>query len=90
MENEKKLSLATEMLHEIKASAKRWFIAFIVTLILWFATIVGFIWYITLPPVEDEQTVTIENDDGNANYIGRDMNGELNNGKDNSKEEDYP
>lgn len=78
-------TLATELLHELKANAKRWFIAFIITLGLWSATIVGFIWYITLPPVED--TVTIENDDGNANYIGRDMNGELDNGENNSEKD---
>lgn len=74
-------TLATEMLKEIKATSKRWFIAFIVTLCLWFATIAGFILYeyYTIPI----DTVTVENDDGNANYIGNDINGDLYNGKDN-------
>lgn len=78
MDNE---TLATEMIREIRASSKRWFIAFIVTLVLWFATIIGFIAYeyYTIP----EDTVTVENDDGNANYIGNDMNGDINNGEDN-------
>ena len=44
--------LATELLHEIKAQSKRWFIAFVITLVLWFLTIGVFIWYITLPVEE--------------------------------------
>lgn len=74
-------TLATELLHEVKASAKRWFIAFIIILCLWFATIGVFIWYISLPVEE----ITIENDDGNANYIGNDMNGDFNYGEDNTQ-----
>ena len=45
-------TLASEMLHELKASNRRWFIAFVVVLILWFATIGAFIWYISLPVEE--------------------------------------
>ena len=71
------VTLATELLHELKASAKRWFIAFVIICCLEVATIAGFIWYISLP-VDD---VTVENEDGNANYIGNDLNGVLNNGK---------
>lgn len=72
-------TLATEMIREIRATSKRWFIAFIVTLCLWFATIAGFILYeyYTIPVEE----VTVENEDGNANYIGNDMNGDLYNGE---------
>lgn len=80
MENE---TLATELLREIKASAKRWFIAFCIMVGLELATIIGFMWYISLP-AED---VAIENTDGNANYIGNDMNGDINNGEDSSSEE---
>lgn len=78
-------TLATEMLKEIKATSKRWFIAFIVTLCLWFATIIGFVIYeyYSLP----EDTVTVENEDGNANYIGDDMNGDFNYGEDNENKE---
>lgn len=77
MENK---DLATELLHELKASSKRWFIAFIITLSLWFVTIIGFVCYEYFSlPVED--TVTVENEDGNANYIGNDMNGDLYNGE---------
>ena len=76
MDNE---TLAIEMIREIRATSKRWFIAFIVTLCLWFATIAGFILYeyYTIPVEE----VMVENEDGNANYIGNDMNGDLYNGE---------
>lgn len=71
------MTLATELLHELKASAKRWFIAFCVMVGLELATIAGFMWYITLP-TED---VSIENDEGNANYIDRSNVGDINNGE---------
>lgn len=57
MEQEK---LATELLHELKQSSKRWFIAFIVVLVLWFMTIGAFLWYISLPV--DEVTYDIAQD----------------------------
>ena len=52
MDNE---TLATELLRELKASAKRWFIAFLVVVGLEIATIVGFLWYISLP-IEEVST----------------------------------
>lgn len=65
---------ATELLHEVKASAKRWFIAFIVVLCLWFATIGAFLWYISLP-VEVE-SVEQQSDNNSSNYVvGGDYNG---------------
>lgn len=74
MENE---SLATELLHEIKSQAKRWFIAFIIILLLWFATIGAFLWYISLPVEEIESTTVEQGADNNTNtqlvggdYIG--------------------
>ncbi len=76
MDNEK-MTLATELLHELKASARRWFIAFIIMSCLEVSTIAGFMWYISLPADD----VIVENEDGNANYIGNDLNGVLNNGK---------
>lgn len=77
-------TLATELLHEVKAQSKRWFIAFLTVLVLWFATIGAFIWYISLP-VEVE-SVDITNESGNANYVGRDLNGGIFNGEDTSNE----
>lgn len=42
-------TLATELLHEIKSQSKKWFVAFIVVLILWFITVGAFIWYVSNP-----------------------------------------
>lgn len=60
-------TLATELLAELKRSARRWFIAFLIMLGLELATIASFIWYISLP-VEDT-TVTQEIDDGDNNTV---------------------
>lgn len=69
-------SLATELIRELKSTSKRWFIAFIVVLSLWFATIGGFIIYLFLPVEETvTETVTQDADDnGNNNYVGGDNN----------------
>ena len=72
------MTLATEILAEVKASARRWFIAFIIMVIIEVATIAGFLWYISLPI---DETVSVENDDGNANYIGGDLDGGIYNGE---------
>ena len=82
MENE---TLATELLKELKASARRWFIAFCIMVGLEIATIIGFMWYITLPVAEEQ--ITVDNESGNANYIGNDMNGDINNGTSDGNEE---
>lgn len=62
MDNE---TLATELLHEIKASSKRWFIAFCIMVGVELATIAGFLWYVSLPIEEytDEYTQEIEDID---------------------------
>mgnify|MGYP001475991361 FL=1 len=69
-------SLATELIRELKSTSKRWFIAFIVVLSLWFATIGGFIIYLSLPVEETvTETVTQDADDNdNNNYVGGDNN----------------
>lgn len=79
MENQ---TLATELMKELTLSAKRWFFAFIVMVILEICTIGGFMWYLSLPIDE----VTVESEDGNANYVGDDVMGAIYNGKSNSKE----
>lgn len=68
-------NLATEILQELKQNAKRWFIAFIVTLLLWFATIGVFIWYITLPVEYDEYTIEQDATDRSFNIVGGDYSG---------------
>ncbi|MBO6272788.1 hypothetical protein J6O48_08425 [bacterium] len=67
--DEEEMTLATEIFQELKASARRWFIAFLLMLGIEICTIAGFLWYISLPT---DETVTVENDEGNANYIGGD------------------
>lgn len=62
------MSLATEILHELKASAKRWFIAFCIMVGLEICTIVGFLWYISLPV--EEYTIEQESTDRSVNNIG--------------------
>lgn len=49
--------LATELLHEVKTSAQRWFIVAIAELVLIVLLITGFLWYMSLPV---EETVTTE------------------------------
>lgn len=81
--DEEGMTLATEILKELRASARRWFIAFLVMIAIEVATIAGFIWYISLPV--EQETVEMENEDGNALYIGDEntMNGGVvNNGTD--------
>lgn len=68
MDNEG-MTLATEIFKELKASARRWFIAFLLMLGVEIATVAGFLWYISLPT---EEGVVVENEDGNANYVGGD------------------
>lgn len=75
MENEK---LATELLHEVKNSATRWFYAFLIMCIIEICTIAGFLWYISLPVEEITSTeVTQENGGDNNTMIGVDY-GETN------------
>lgn len=74
-------TLASELLHEIKLSARRWFIAFCAMAALEFGTVVGFLSYISLPTTEE---VHVENDDGNANYVNGNVDGGIHNGENNS------
>jgi len=45
--------------------------------------IAGFLWYLTLP---EEETVYVENKDGNTAYVGQNMNGDFNYGENNSSQ----
>lgn len=70
-------TLATELLKEVKASAKRWFIAFCIMIGLELATIIGFMWYISLPIEEVTTSYEQDADDSSRNLIiGGDYNGE--------------
>ena len=83
MENKETMPLATELMHELKLNAKRWFIIAIVELLIILSMAAGFVWYLSLPIDE----VVIESEDGNANYVGNDLTGVINNGKNNSEKE---
>ena len=75
-------TLASELLHEQKTNFKRLFVVLLVVIGLWFATIAGFVVYLSLPSEE----VVVENDSGNANYIGDDLNGVINNNGENTSD----
>lgn len=63
-------NLATELLREVKATSKRWFILFIITLFLLFITNVLWLYAYSLPTEETTSTsYDIQSeDDGNAVY----------------------
>lgn len=61
------MTLATEIFGELKASARRWFIAFIVMLTMEIFTVAGFLWYISLPV--DETITTQEAEDINNSSV---------------------
>lgn len=75
---EEKDSLASELLHLVKAQARRWFIAFIIVLIMLFATNLAWLYAWNLPC--EETTVSSDND-SNANYI--ECEGNITNGGEN-------
>lgn len=62
---ENNTTLASELLYELQKSTKRWFMAFIVVLVLWFATIGLGIWYMTIPI---EESYTVDQDATNDSY----------------------
>ncbi len=68
------------MLTHLSLTAKRWFIIVLIELAIIVAQLVGFLWYISLP-IEETTSVELENENGNANYIGNDMNGDFIYGK---------
>lgn len=59
-------SLASELLHEVKATSKRWFILFIITLLMLFGTNMAWLYAWNLPT--EETTISSDNN-SNANYI---------------------
>lgn len=63
-------NLATELLHELKKTSQRWFIAFLAVLLLWFATIGIFIWYISLPIEEYDIVQDAQYGERNIQVVG--------------------
>ncbi len=74
-------TLASELLHELKMQSKRWFIAFIVALVLWFATIGVFIWYVSLPVEEYDTYIEQESTNKSFNIAGGNYNGSTSEGE---------
>ena len=74
-------NLATELLHEVKNSAKRWFIIALVELALLLIGGAGFVWYISLP-VEDTQVEYIQDMNNISHSSANQSIGETGNGKD--------
>lgn len=70
--NENQDSFAMELLKGYSAQAKRWFVACIVILLMWLATIGGFVWFISQYDYESYEITADGN--SNANYIGEDGN----------------
>ena len=75
---------------ELAKSNKRTFVALILVVCLWFATIFGFVWYLNQYDYATESTSTVTEtvevdgkDGGTANYIGND--GDIYNGEDHSQ-----
>lgn len=68
--------LATELLHELKQSSKRWFAAFVIVVVLWFITIGAFIWYISLPVEEYDITQDAQYGERNIQIVGGSNHGE--------------
>lgn len=71
MEDKLAMELATNIMHELKNSARRWFIAFCVMVVMEIVTIVGFIWYISLPVDETSMEQNVEDiaDDNDIRQI---------------------
>ena len=73
-------SFAMELLKGYSSQAKRWFIACMVILVLWFSTIGAFVWYLNQYDFESYETIIEQDasDGGDTNYIGND--GDIYNG----------
>ena len=65
MDDEK---LALELLHELKSSCRRWFIAFIIAIVMLFATNLTWVYAWNLPTGSESTTISSD-DNSNANYI---------------------
>ena len=77
LKEDKEESFAYEMLKDYKKQSKRLFIVIITILIMWFATIGLFVYYINTTGFEEERTQEIEDIDDlfNSNIINGDIYG---------------
>jgi hypothetical protein len=75
-------SVALDVLKEIKGDTKMVVAVLIVVLVMWFATIGYLVYVLNDIGVEEETTITQDNENGYNNYIGND--GDIINGKTNN------
>lgn len=73
--------LTLELLKEVKANARKWFVIAIIELGVILSIVVSWFLMSYVIPVEDTTTTEVEQqgDNGNNNYIGND--GDINNGE---------
>lgn len=77
-----KETFALEMLKELKANSKRWFIIAIVELVLLLITNIGWILYNSQFETVAEQTTVDGGENGIATYLEDSESGDINYGKD--------
>lgn len=77
--NEERKSDAWFMIEEMGRQNKRMFSALITIIILWFATIGGFVWYLSSIEIVAEVYDVNSEDGGYASYVGND--GDIYNGE---------
>jgi len=63
-------SLAYELLSEVKASSKRWFIIAMLELAIILSIVAGMVWYNSLPVEDYNATIHTEGDENNVIGIG--------------------
>lgn len=71
------MTLATEIFGELKASARRWFIAFIIMLLIEVGTVCGFLWYLSLPVDETVTTQEIADVENNGDIVQKVGDGDV-------------
>lgn len=81
----KEKGFAMEILSDYKKANKRMFASLIIVLLMWFATIGAFVYYICNYTYEEEiitETAEVENENGNANAcVGDNCNNGVINGE---------
>ena len=63
------MDLASELLHELKNTSRRWFILFLIALVLLFLT--NLAWLYAWNNLNScTSTITVDSNTGNASYVG--------------------
>lgn len=78
-------SLAMRLVQDTRKQSKRWFIAWLVTFLTLLAVLSGIVYVVLTSDIEVEN-VDVNADNGIANYVGNDSNGDIDNGLYPSKE----